>query len=255
MLHRYVLCFFLLWSLCCKQAIAQEEKVASSFLQAPSWNYSIGLGGDLPVADLADRFGTNLAFKLMIERQTGSGWLFSVEFDFLFGNTVKEDVFETIRLENGRILGANNTYASVLQRMRGSFLGLGVGRFINLSPKYKSGLKVSLSAGLYEHRVRIIDDERSFPQVDGDYLKGYDRKSVGLALKQFVGWQYLSEDNRINLYAGLEFTQGFTNHVRDFDFDQARPSDSDRRFDGAVGFRIGFIVPVYGGYTDEEVFY
>ena len=235
--------------------VAQEQTETRTFMNAPSWNYSVGLGADVPMADLADRFGTNMAFKAQIERQTSSDWLFSFQFDFMFGNTVKEDIFDYVRLDNGQILGANNTYAVVLQRMRGAFMGVGVGKVINLSSKYRSGLKVSLSAGVFGHHVRLIDDERSFPQLDGDYKKGLDRMTRGIGLKQFVGWQYLSDNNRINLYAGFEFTQGFTSAVRDFDFDRALPSDQNARLDGAVGLRVGFIVPFYGGYEDEEVFY
>jgi len=138
---------------------------------------------------------------------------------------------------------------------RGSFLGLSVGKVIPLSKKYKSGLKLSFSGGIFEHHIRLLDDERSFPQLDLEYGKGYDRLSRGLGIKEFIGWQYLSDNKRVNFYMGLEFTQGFTSGVREYDFDRAALSSKESRFDGTIGLRIGWILPFYDGYEDEEIFY
>lgn len=236
------------------QSFAQSEE-QRPFVSAASWNYSLGIGYDVPFGDLADRFGSNLAVKGQIERQTGNNWLFGLQYDFMFGNTVKEDVFANYRLDNGQVLGSNSTYATVLQRQRGGFLGLSVGKVFPISAKYKSGIKVSLAGGVFQHNIRVVDDERTFPQLDGDYAKGYDKLARGMGMKQFLGWQYLAEDRRTNFYIGFEFTQGFTSSVRDYDFDTGTATDKSGRFDGTVGLRVGWILPFYAGYEDEEIFY
>ena len=236
-------------------SMAQDDSVSDSFVGTSSMNYSLGLGVDLPMGDLADRFGSNLAFKALVERQSRSNWILGAQFDFIFGNTVKEDPLAGLRLANGNILGDNSTYASVLLRERGAFLGLYVGKVFPLSTKYKSGLKVTLSGGVFQHNIRIVDNERSLPQVGGQYQKGYDKLSRGLGLKEFIGWQYLAEDKRINFYIGFDITQGFTKSVRDYDFNTGKSAESGSRFDGTIGLRIGWILPFYGGYEDEEIFY
>ena len=235
--------------------ISAQEETTASFLNSSSYNFSLGLGADLPFGDMADRFGTNLGVKFQVERQTGSDWVFGLQYDFLFGSTVNEDVLEGIRLDNGNVLGVNSTYAVALQRMRGGFLGLHLGKIFRLSENYKSGVKVSVAAGVFQHHIRLIDDERSFPQFDPGNSKGYDKLSRGLGLKEFIGWQYLAQDRRMNFYIGLEFTQGFTQNIRDYNFTTGALSDKSSRFDGTVGIRVGWILPFYSGYEDEEIFY
>lgn len=246
--------FYLLFLLASNQIFSQEIDHAT-FLRASSMNYSIGLGGDVPFGDMNNRFGPNLGFKLQIEKQTSNNWLFGLQYDYIFGSTVKEDVFENLRLPDGNIYGANNTYATVLQRERGAFLGVNLGKLIPISTKYKSSLKISMSGGVFQHNIRIVDDERSFVQINGEYLKGYDRMTRGFGSKQFVGWEYLAENKRLNFYMGIESTIAFTKSVREYNFDSAGRSDKSGRFDGTIGFRVGFIMPFYGGYEAEEIFY
>jgi len=236
-------------------SIAQTDDASDSFLKSSSWNFSLGFGVDVPLADLADRFGSNLAVKGQIERQTGAGWVYGLQYDFMFGNTVKQDVLENIRIDNGNVLGTNSTYATALQRMRGGFIGLFAGKILPLSSKYKSGLKISLAAGLFQHQIRLVDDERNFPIFNEPYSQGYDLLSRGLGLKEFVGWQYLAANKRVNFYIGLEFTQGFTSSVRKYDFSSGALTNQDSRFDGVVGLRVGLILPFYSAYEDEEIFY
>jgi len=235
--------------------LGQSDKDQPTFINAAATNFMIGMGYDVPVADLADRFGPSLSFKVAVERQTVSSWIYGAQLDFQFGNTVKEDVLAHVRLENGNVLGGNQSYAGIFLRQRAYFLGGTVGRFIGMSDKYKSGLKISLSAGVYQHNIRIIDDLRSFSQINDPYDKGYDRMTRGLGLKQFVGWQYLSDNNRINFYIGLEFTQGLTKAVRNYNFDTGLPTDKATRLDGLVSLKAGWIFPWYSGYEDTEVFY
>jgi len=233
----------------------QSDEAAPTFVNAASTNFIIGMGYDVPMGDLADRFGSSLSFKLAVERQTTSDWIYGGQLDYQFGTTVKEDVLAHVRLSNGNILGGNQSYANIFQRQRGLFIGGTIGRFVRMSDQYKSGLKVSLSAGVYQHFIRIIDDLRSFSQLNDPYDKGYDRLTRGLGLKQFVGWQYLSEDNRVNFYIGLEFTQAFTKSVRDYNFDTGQLADKSGRFDGLISLKAGWVFPWYSGYEDTEIFY
>lgn len=237
----------------CLSANSQEGE--PSFLETPSTNISIGVGYDLPLGDLAERFGGSMAVKGFVERQTRSDWIYGGQYDLIFGNKVKEDVLAHVRLENGRLLGSAQSYADVFLRQRGGYAGLYAGKAFRLSDTYKSYLKVTLGGGMLYHRIRIVDDSRNFTPVQNGYEVGYDRLTRGLALKQFVGWQYLSQNGRVNFYMGLEFMEAFTSNVRTYDFDKARVASNTRRFDGMVGAKIGFIMPIYGQHRDQEIFY
>lgn len=234
---------------------AQENENEEGFLNAGMTNFSFGYGMEFPFGDLSDRFGNNLKFTLGAERVTGSNWIYGIEFSYMFGDTVKEDVVANLKLSNGNILGADNGYAEVFTRQRGVFLGLNFGKIIPFSKKSRSGLRVTGAAGILAHYVRIQDEARSLPQIEGDYLKGYDRLTRGFALREFVGYQHVTANKRVNFYIGLEFTQGFTSSVREYNFDTGQLTDKGRRFDGMIGLKAAWILPFHDDYIDEEVFY
>ena len=218
-------------------------------------NLSFGYGIEFPLADLSDRFGRNFKFTLGAERMTGSNWIFGLEFSYMFGDTVKQDVISNLRLSNGEILGADNAYAEVFTRQRGVFMGANIGKLIPLSSESRSGIRITAAAGVLAHYIRIQDEARSLPQIENDYLKGYDRLTRGLAFRQFVGYQHVTESKRVNFYIGLEFTQGFTTSVREVNFDTGLPTDKTRRFDGLIGLKAAWVLPFFDDFEDAEVFY
>jgi hypothetical protein len=78
----------------------------------------------------------------------------------------------------------------------------------------------------------------------GDLKKGYDRLTGGLAITGFAGYLYLSENKLANFYAGFEYNQGFTNGLRGYQYDKMS-SDNLKRNDIQIGFRAGWILPLY----------
>ncbi|MDF1696183.1 MAG: hypothetical protein P1U56_10140 [Saprospiraceae bacterium] len=231
------------------------QKGKENFLNVGITNLCFGYGVEFPFADLSDRFGRNLKFTLGAERITKSNWIFGLEFSYMFGDTVKEDVLAHLRLSNNEILGADNGYADSFTRERGVFVGANFGKLIPFKANSRSGLRITCAAGLLSHYVRVQDEAGSLPQIEGDYLKGYDRLTRGLALRQFVGYQHIAEDKRVNFYIGLEFTQGFTKSVRDVNFDTGLATNKSTRFDGLIGIKAAWILPFFDDFVDEEVFY
>lgn len=233
--------------------VSQDAK--ESFLDIGMTNLTFGYGIEFPFADLSERFGRNLKFTLGAERISKTNWIYGLEFSYMFGDNVKEDVLTNLKLSNGEILGADNAYADVFTRGRGLFIGANFGKLIPLGTKSRSGLRITGAAGILTHYIRIKDEASSLPQIEGDYLKGYDRLSRGLAFREFVGYQHVSEDKRINFYIGIEFTQGFTSSVRDVNFDTGLLASKERRFDGIIGLKAAWVLPFYDDFVDEEVFY
>lgn len=220
--------------------------------------FHLSFSGHVPGADLAERFGTAPAFGLGMDFISDeSNWLVGLNFNYFFGSRVNEDVIAALRTPEGAIIGNTRSYADVQLRMRGYYVGGHLGKHFSLGlANPRSGIRLTLGAGLLQHKVRIQDDPQSVvPQLTGDYKKGYDRLSNGLAFNQFIGYQILSRDRRANFFAGFEFTQAMTMSRRDFDFD-TRAKDETERLDLLYSFKAGWVLPIYfGKRAAEQIYY
>ena len=254
-MYRIALLFILLFSFEVGFSQNSDNQEQESFLNIGMKNLSFGMGVEFPYGELADRYADNLKFTLGAERITKNNWIYGVEFAFMFGDTVKEDPLATLRLSNNEILGSDNGYGDVFMRQRGAFIGLNVGKIIRLNPNSRSGIRITGAAGIIAHKIRIIDEASATPQIEGDFLAGYDRLTRGYAFREFVGYQHISEDKRINFYIGIEFTQGFTKHVRAIDFDTGLAPDPATRFDGLVSLKAAWVLPFHDDFIDEQIFY
>ncbi|MEZ5043714.1 MAG: hypothetical protein R2828_27705 [Saprospiraceae bacterium] len=217
----------------------------------------ISYAGHTPGADLADRFGSHASIGLGMEWMSEKGnWILGLNGNFLFGTKVKEDVLALLRTEAGYIIGNNRLPADIRLRERGWLLHATFGKLFPLSAKHpRAGIRLTLSPGLLQHHIRVLNDpQQAVPQLLGDYKKGYDRLTNGFSLTEFVGYQLLSADKRINFFLGLEFTQAFTQNRRDFDF-ITRRKDTTKRLDLVYGLRIGWIIPFYIGIGEEAIYY
>lgn len=213
--------------------------------------------GQLPGGDLSARFGPSMSVGGGLEFMAAKGnFIIGVEGFYLFGTEVREDVIAPLRTPEGFIIGNDKSYAEIELRQRGLYAGLLIGKLFALSNRNpRAGIRATLSAGILQHKIRIQEDPfRVVPQLTGAYLKGYDRLSNGLAFNQFLGYQMLSTDKRINFFAGIECTQAFTRNRRSFNFDTRR-SDTEPRFDLLFGIRAGWILPFYVGQEAREIYY
>jgi hypothetical protein len=219
-------------------------------------NFGFEYGFQAPGGDLQDRFGRSSGLGLKAEYLLKANWSFSMEGFFLFGRTVKEDPLDALRDQDGLLIGNNGSQARLFLRERGFYFGASIGKLVPvLKNNKRSGVKIELGVGLLQHKIRIQDDPDSFvPIVAGDYKKGFDKLSNGLALRQFIGYQHMSKNRLINCYAGFEFTEGFTQNRRSYNYD-TMTADDTKRFDMLTGFKVGWILPFFIGEAGEEVFY
>lgn len=205
-----------------------------------------------PGGDLADRFGSTGNVGGALEWITAQNLLFSVEGNYSFGNTVKEDPLGILRTPEGDIIGNDQQLAEVDLRARGYYIGGAIGKFFPIGNR-RSGIRLTLGAGAMQHRIRVQDNNSSVVQVSGDYIKGYDRLTGGLALTQFLGWQHLGANRRANWFLGFEFSQGFTKSLRDWDFTEMRKLEGNRT-DLRFGIRLGWTLPFYQG-SANQIYY
>jgi hypothetical protein len=254
--HRLkIVCFLVFWMRfgCITTANAQPmpKEHNTIFL-------NVAYSAQLPAGDLANRFGWSMSTGASIEYfLTHKNWIIGTEAYYLFGQTVKEDVLAFARTTEGAILGDIGNYAQVDLRERGFYWGGHIGRFFKMRERGNliSGLRVTLGAGFLQHYIRIQDNQNvSIPQLTGVYRAGYDRLTNGLAFNQFIGWQVLSRNKRIHFHIGLEWTEGFTQNRRGFNFDTGLRDDKNR-LDRLGALKLGWMLPVWNAQKASEIEY
>ena len=217
---------------------------------------NFGYGPFRSAGDLADRFGGGFALDGGVDYAPPSGpWQVGLMVAFGFGNSVKEDVLAGLRTDAGFLIGNQRQPAEVALRQRQLFVGPRFGYTLPLGKNARAGLKSSTAVGYFYSRIRLQADPVQFvPQIDGRRAAGYDRLAGGPALYQFLGYQQLALDRRLNFYLGADLTAGFTRALRAFDVATGGPSPEAGRRDIVLGVRAGIILPLYLG-TGEAIYY
>lgn len=207
-------------------------------------NFSYGY--KVPGADLKERFGGSGALHSGVEFWTKNSVILGVEGFFQFGTNVKEDVLSTLRTEEGFIISTDRQVADIQLGQRGFYVGGLMGKHFSIDPSNeRSGIRLTLGAGLLQHKIRIQDDPSVVvAQLSPTYKKGYDRLTNGLALSQFIGYQVLAKNRQFNFTIGADFMQGFTQNRRAYNFD-TRMRDTSERLDLLWGLRATLTLPFY----------
>lgn len=252
----YVPRIILIWGLCsCFVIMAKAQNSDVPQLQrdnALAVGVSYGVG--LPFGDLSDRFGTHGivggSLDLLLPNK---GIVLSSELKFIFGNKVKEDVLATMATEQGTILGSDSGLAQISLRERGTYMGLVAAKIFKIKHPY-SGLKLGVGFGALQHKIRIQVDTRNVSQLQDEYKKGYDRNSVGPALKQVIGYQRIGTYRSVNYSFQFEFIQGFTKNNRPINFD-TQIKDDNSRFDMLINFSAKWYLPISSYKNPEEIYY
>lgn len=224
-----------------------------SFQNTPFYNIRVTYGIDQPLGDLADRFGYNLGVGLNAEYVSSNNWIIGIGAEQKFGNQVKENVLSYLVTTHGDILGANNIASNAYLRMRGNYIGIYTGKIVPIG-KHRSGIRLVFGGGINTHKIRVVDEEKSLPQIDGDYITGYDRLTRGIGLKQEVAYQHISNNKLVNFTIGIESIQGINKSIRSYAYGN-QTSLKRNRFDMYIGLRIGWILPYYLPYKSEEIYY
>jgi hypothetical protein len=233
---------------------AQSQSVEKNGGDILGFHFSVG--ANLPGGDLADRFGVSSQFGLMADYKFDKGeWFSGINFNYYYGSQVKEDVLSTLRTEQGFIIGINGELASVFLRQRGYYLGLTGGKVFHFKdPNYRSGIRLGLGVGVMRHWMRLLDDTNSVPQIKNDYKAGYDRLTGGLQLQENIGYQIISNNHRLNFILGFEFSQGFTNSLRDVQFDTGYTSFPNR-LDLRYAITFTWTLPFYLNQNPADIYY
>jgi hypothetical protein len=216
----------------------------------------IGYGPFTAAGDLGDRFGRGFAIEGAVDfTATNAAWQFGIMAQYGFGSTVKEDVLAGLRTSAGSLVGNQRDPADINLRQRQLLLGPRAGYTLALGENRRAGVQFRTGVGYFYHRIRIQDDPVQFvPQVAEDLQAGYDRLAGGPAFYQFIGYQQLALDRRLNFFIGAEATLAFTRNLRSYDIPTGAPPPGDGRTDIALGVRVGLILPLYMG-EGRQIYY
>lgn len=243
-----------LFVLCATVAFGQKHRVMNNTGFAIISNF--GVAGQLSGGDLKQRFGNNFAAYFGLEGMTQKGnWIFGTEIGYLAGKEVKENPISKLYNVSDKIYGGDFQTTDVFLRERGTWFGGYIGKLIPLKANNKrSGIRITVGVGQLRHKIRIQDDTKSIVQFDKPYIYGYDRLTGGFYLSEFVGYQILSPNRRMNFTFGFDFMQGFTKSWRDWDWD-LKSKNTTKRMDLLSGFKVAWSLPFYVGENAEEIFY
>ncbi|MCB0767830.1 MAG: hypothetical protein KDB95_11540 [Flavobacteriales bacterium] len=232
-----------LW-LCCSAPIVHGQTIADTTMALTVVQGSYAQ--QLPGGDLADRFGTNNNVGLAAWRKLGNNITLGAEGSFIFGNQVREPgILRNVLNSAGQVMDQEGVIADVFLFQRGWSAFATVGRIFPLfGPNPNSGLHVKLGGGYLRHKVRIQTQENVVPQLEDEYLEGYDRLCAGPAGLLYLGYQHFANKGRVNFHVGLELIAGSTSSLRAFNFDTEQANKEDR-LDLLSGLRVGWTLPIY----------
>lgn len=208
----------------------------------------------LPAGTMMERFGANNNIGLGAVRKFKSNYALGVEGSFLFGNKVNEPgLLNGLLTSDDQILDKEGIPATVFLYERGYTVIAVASKLLPVAgPNPNSGLLLKFGAGYMRHKIRFETQQNEVPQLEGEYLKGYDRLCAGPVLLLFAGYQHISSNRLVNFQIGFETMLGLTSPLRPYNFD-ARRADEGVRNDLLHGIRLGWTLPIYR--RSDDAFY
>lgn len=223
--------------------VNKAQRIADTTINVPL--VSVHFSGQMPFGDLKERFGNNLAIGGSFLFKAEKTWILGAEGSYFFSRNVKENVTAQMKNSDGFIVDNDGFPADLRITERGFNAYIVVGKlFPQIGTNPNSGLVTTFGFGYMQHKIKLYDANQKIAAVKGDMAKGYDRLSGGFAMNQFIGYLFLSNNRLVNLVAGFEFHQAFTKSYRGYNYDTGL-QDTKNRMDYLIGFRIGWVLPLY----------
>lgn len=208
----------------------------------------VNMAGQLPVGYLRDWFKPNLAVGTGVTLKTKSNWTFDVNFNYMFGANLRDTSFAflgDLANEDGVVMDGNGMKAVLYFEGRYWTVGAGFGKLIPVNRWKNSGIWLRFGAGYFGHKIRINDYNHQVPQLDDDYIKGYDHRSGGFMMSQFVGYLFNQKNRILNFYGGIEFSEIWTKPNRNYIFFEGPTAGMKSKFSGLVSLKLGWNIPLY----------
>ena len=261
-MKKYVAFFIFSVVLFCGKGYSQIEiseskkKVDSAGLfviLTPNFTYNIVL------ADLRKEYGNHLAIGTDVGVKLKNNWSIDFGFKYLFGGGIDTSVINTTFLRllcDGHFINNKGVATKEVEfEFRGISVHLQGGKIIPVTKRFRnSGIWIKCGIGVTQHFINIKNPGNKVENLRPDYRKGYDRLTLGFSVYQFVGYAHMTKRNLFCVYGGVDFFENFAHRQRDFDFSLMRKDDS-KLFEAMIGFKIGWIIPLYKHDPNREFHY
>ncbi len=220
-----------------------SQNLRDTTILIPFVNFSYS--PQIPGGDFAKRFGFTNNIGINIGFKTAKNWQLELEGNFLFSKNIKEpNVLAFLQTSEGYIIDRYGDAANVLMYERGFTESIIIGKLTPFKGTNKnSGLMIKLGIGFMHHKIRIENQDDKVPALTKKNLVYVDRLTMGLALKQYIGYQHFGDGKLTNFNIGLEVTEGFTQGMRDYQFGYGEYRE--KRTELLLGIRLGWLIPVY----------
>ncbi|MEG2070547.1 MAG: hypothetical protein RR034_04160 [Bacteroidales bacterium] len=196
-----------------------------------------------PFGKMAQTFKGNFNIGTGINLKTNSNWTFDINFNYLFGSSIKSDqLFGDVVTSQGSIIDGNGYKATIYTEGRYWRIGAGFGKIIPVNRWRNSGIWLHTDFSYFRHKIYINDPDYQVPQLNGDYRKLYDQRSSGFCMSQFIGYLFMQRIRVASFYAGIEIYEMWTKPDRNYSFVEGATKDLPYKFSGMM---IGWIVPLY----------
>lgn len=237
----------------CLQAKAQIKDSSINV-----WQCEVNYSYLLSQTDMKAKYGKNPStIGIGLSFKTKFNAIFGFEGSYLWGGYIEDgkSILQNIMTRSGNIINQYGEYGSVLMSQSGFYVGAKAGYLFTFKkPNPNSGIVVNAGLGLLQHHIRIENRSNNTPPVLGDYKKGYDGLRNGIATRGFIGYQFLSSNKLVNFYAGIEYYFAWTKSRRSYDFN-LHGKDNSQYHDSMIGFRVGWILPLYRRNPDDFYYY
>lgn len=233
-----------------------QEKNYPYLFSNKIFSFQFLLNMQSPGGDMGKTFGNHASIGFGGLLKSKNNWVISAEGNYLFAGDIKNlSIFDQLSNEAGYIPNNTGTPANYSVGLRGMSFFLKAGRVFALNKfKKNNGILYQTGIGYLQHKINIQTYQNEVPPLNENYVVGYDRLTDGMALNQFLGYQFYSQNRFINFYAGIDFSVAFTKNRRGFNYD-TRQFDNENKTDYLIAFRAGWLIPIYLHRKQEDEFH
>jgi hypothetical protein len=226
--------------------VSKTDSAGLFVILTPNFTYNIVL------EDLQKDYGNNLAIGTDIGIKMKSNWSIDFGFKYYFGGKVSQELldstFKYLHVD-GFLIDKNEIRSNEVfqySEFRGVSFHLQVGKVISVTKRYRnSGIWIKMGIGVTQHFMNIKNSrENEVLSLQKGYKEGYDKLTLGFSLYQFIGYVHMNKRNLFCMYGGVDFMENFAKRQRQYDYSLMR-KDNSKRFEAMIGFKIGWIIPLY----------
>ncbi len=219
-----------------------------------AWLIGFGLSSNIPSGPWTENFRENFSLSTSVGRKFDNNLIISGELNYLFGGEVesRNDILENITTSNGQLLNGNGSYAQININQRGTYFNLQAEKlFFSPANNENSGWSVAAGAGYAWHWLNIDNVGNDSPQLNEEYIRGYDRLSRGFTAMQSIGYLYLSKSKLVNFKVSFELNQIWSQDLRKYNYPTGLLSN-ESQLNLLYSLKLKWYLPIYlGGKTDE----